>query len=204
LTEEIAKTIDIVKIVISGPRIRRRRGLSTLTMQRSGARSITPQDMIWKDCKTFLDHKKMPPPAAQVAQEPQRGEHYRANPPDDDEQMGEINVIFGGSMSITSKTHGKKLERDISLAQRIEPGRMMRWSNMDILFKPDDNPETELSDRNLPFVVKLPIGWHKVAKTLIDNVASLNLIMRKIFIKMGLNLKDLTPIHDVFHRVIPG
>jgi hypothetical protein len=118
--------------------------------------------------------------------------------------MGEINVIFRGSMSITSKTHEKKIERDISLAQRIEPGRMMRWSDMDILFTPDDNPETELSDRNLPFVVKLPIGWHKVAKTLIDNVASLNLIMRKTFIKMGLNLKDLTPIHDMFHRVIPG
>jgi hypothetical protein len=30
--------------------------------------------------------------------------------------MGEINVIFGGSMSIASKTHGKKLEWEISLA----------------------------------------------------------------------------------------
>jgi hypothetical protein len=28
--------------------------------------------------------------------------------------------------------------------------------------------------------------------------------MRKTFIEMGLNLKDLTPIHDTFHRVIPG
>jgi hypothetical protein len=27
----------------------------------------------------------MPPPAAQVAQEPRRGEHRQANPPDDDE-----------------------------------------------------------------------------------------------------------------------
>jgi hypothetical protein len=61
-----------------------------------------------------------------------------------------------------------------------------------------------MSDRNLPFVVKLSIGWHKVTKTLIDNVASLNLIMRKTFIEMGLNLKDLTPIHDTFRRVIPG
>jgi hypothetical protein len=28
------------------------------------------------------------------------------------------------------------------------------------------NPTTKLSNRNLPFMVKLPIGWHKVAKTL--------------------------------------
>jgi hypothetical protein len=35
--------------------------------------------------------------------------------PDGDEQMTEINVIFGGSMSIASKTQGKKLQRKISL-----------------------------------------------------------------------------------------
>jgi hypothetical protein len=27
--------------------------------------------------------------------------------------------------------------------------------------------------------------------------------MRKIFIKMGLNLADLTPVHDTFHDIIP-
>jgi hypothetical protein len=86
------------------------------------------------------------------------------------------------------------------LTQRIEPGRMMRWSDVDISFGPNNHPDTKLSDRNLSFVVKLPIGWHKVAKTLIDNEA----IMRKTFIEMGLNLKDLTPIHDTFHRVITG
>jgi hypothetical protein len=57
-----------------------------------------------KECKIFLDRKKMQSPATQVAQEPRWGEHHRANPPDDDEQMGEINVIFEGSMSIVSKT----------------------------------------------------------------------------------------------------
>jgi hypothetical protein len=75
--------------------------------------------------------------------------------------MREINVIFGGSMFITSNVQGKKLEREISLAQRIEPGRKMWWSDVDISFEPDDHPETELSDRNLPFVVKLPIRQHK-------------------------------------------
>jgi hypothetical protein len=53
-------------------------------------------------------------------------------------------------------------------------------------------------------VVKLSIGQHKLAKTLIDNGLSLNLIMRKTFIEIGLNLKDLTPVHHTFHRIIPG
>jgi hypothetical protein len=56
----------------------------------------------------------------------------------------------------------------------------------------------------LPFVVKLLIGWHKVAKTLVDNGASPNLNMRKTFIDMGLKLYDITPIHDTFCGVILG
>jgi hypothetical protein len=116
--------------------------------------------------------------------------------------MDKINVNFGGSMSIASKTQGKKLKREISLAQCIEPERRMKWSKIDISFEPEDHLETELSNQNLSFLVKLPIGRHKVAKTLVDNRASLNLIMRKIFIEMGLNLADLTPVHDTFHGVI--
>jgi hypothetical protein len=145
-----------------------------------------------KECKTFLDCKKTPPPTAQVAQEPRQAEHRRANPANDDEQMGEINVIFRGSMSLASNTQGKKLEREMSLAQRIEPGRMMRCSGIDISFELENHPDTELPDRNLLFVVKLPIMRHKVAKILIDNGKSLNLITRKTFIKMGINLKHLT------------
>jgi hypothetical protein len=80
----------------------------------------------------------------------------------------------------------------------------MKWSDIDISFGPEHHPEIELSERNLPFEVKLAIKWHKVAKILIDNGASLNLITRKTFIEMGLNLKDLTPVHDTFHGVIPG
>jgi hypothetical protein len=118
--------------------------------------------------------------------------------------MGQISMIFGGNMSIASKTQEKKLEREITLAQRIEPGTKMKWFDIDISFGAEDHPETELSERILPFMVKLPVGWHKVAKTLIDNEASLNLIMRKTFIEMRLNLKDLTPVHDTFHGVIPG
>jgi hypothetical protein len=73
-----------------------------------------------------------------------------------------------------------------------------------ITFRPEDHPVAELSERNLPLVVKIPIGRYKVAKTLIDSKASLNLIMRRTFIEMGLNLSDLTPVHDMFHGVIPG
>jgi hypothetical protein len=146
----------------------------------------------------------MPPSAAPTPYDACWGEYRQANPLDDDEQMGEINVIFGGSMSIASETQGKKIEREISLAQRIEPGRRMRWSDIDISFRSQDHPDIEISDQNLPSVVKLPIGRQKVAKMLIDNGASLNLIMRKTFIEMSLNLKDLTLVHDTFHGIIPG
>jgi hypothetical protein len=121
-----------------------------------------------EEYKTFLYQKKMPPPTALAPQEPQRINQLQVDS-DGDEQMGEINVIFGGSMSIAPKMQGKKLQREISLAQRIEPGRRMRWSDVAISFGPEDHLDTELSDRNLPFIVKILIEWHKVAKTLIDS-----------------------------------
>jgi hypothetical protein len=80
----------------------------------------------------------------------------------------------------------------------------MRWSDVDISFGPEDHPITELSDRNLPFVIKIPIGRHRVAKTMINNGASLNLLMRRTFVKMGLSLADLAPVQDTFHGIIPG
>jgi hypothetical protein len=118
--------------------------------------------------------------------------------------MAAINMIFEGSMSITSKTQGKKLQREISLTQHIEHGGRMKWSNDYITFVPEDHPVMELSERNLLLIVKIPIGRHKVAKTLIDSGTSLNLIMRRTFIEMGLNLSDLTLVHDTFHGVIVG
>jgi hypothetical protein len=69
----------------------------------------------------------------------------------------------------------------------------MRWSDDYISFGPEDHPDMELSERNPPFVIKILIGRHKVAKTLIDTGASLNLMMRKPFIEMGLKLSDLAP-----------
>jgi hypothetical protein len=78
----------------------------------------------------------------------------------------------------------------------------MRWSDVDISFGPEDHPDTELSDMNMSFMVKILIGRHKVAKTLIDSGASLNLMMRKTFIEMCLNLAELTPVHDTFHGII--
>jgi hypothetical protein len=156
-----------------------------------------------EEYKTFLDHKKMPPPVAPAPQDPCWGEHRREDP-DGDEHMVEINVIFAGSMSITSKTQGKRLQCEITLAQWIESGTRMRWSDIGISFKLEDHPDMELSDKNLPFLVKIPIGQHKVAKTLIDSGASLNLMMRKTFIEMGLNLAELTPVHHTFHGIIPG
>jgi hypothetical protein len=80
----------------------------------------------------------------------------------------------------------------------------MKWFETYISLGPEPHPETELSNQNLPFVVKLPIGWQKLAKTLVDNGGSLNLITRKMFIEMSLNLSDLIPVHDTFHGVILG
>jgi hypothetical protein len=57
----------------------------------------------------------MPPPVAPTPQDPRWGEHHREIS-DGDEHMVEINVIFEGSMPVTSKTQGKKLQREISLA----------------------------------------------------------------------------------------
>jgi hypothetical protein len=80
----------------------------------------------------------------------------------------------------------------------------MRWFDDYISFGPEDHPDTELSERNLSFVVKILIGRHKVAKTLIDSGASLNLMIRKTFIEISLNLSNLTSVHDMFHGIIPG
>jgi hypothetical protein len=55
-----------------------------------------------------------------------------------------------------------------------------------------------------PPLVKIPIGRHRVAKTMIDSGASLNLLMSRTFIEMGLSLADLTPVQDTFHGIIPG
>jgi hypothetical protein len=56
-----------------------------------------------EECKTFLDRKRMLPPAAPTPQDPHRGEH-RQETSNEDEDIAEINVIFGGNMSIISKT----------------------------------------------------------------------------------------------------
>jgi hypothetical protein len=77
-------------------------------------------------------------PAQPAAQEPRRGEHHRDNLNNED-QMDEINVIFEGNLSITLKTQGKKLKREIRLAQRIEPNRRMKWFETDISFGPEDS-----------------------------------------------------------------
>jgi hypothetical protein len=50
----------------------------------------------------------MPPLATPAPQEPWWVDQRRVDS-DGDEQMGEINVIFRGSMSIASKTQGKKI-----------------------------------------------------------------------------------------------
>jgi hypothetical protein len=64
-------------------------------------------------------------PDKATMQDSRLGEH-RWDDPNNDDQLDEINVIFEGSMSIASNTQGRKLERGISLTQRIEPERRMK------------------------------------------------------------------------------
>jgi hypothetical protein len=71
-------------------------------------RFTAPQSTIWKSARLFEIKKKMPPPATPTPQEPWWVDQRRVDS-DGDEQKGEINVIFRGSMSITSKTQGKKI-----------------------------------------------------------------------------------------------
>jgi hypothetical protein len=54
---------------------------------------ITGHDL--EECKTFLDQKKMPPPLAPAPQKA-RWVDQRQVDSDGDEQMREINMIFGG------------------------------------------------------------------------------------------------------------
>jgi hypothetical protein len=52
--EKIVETADIMGIASISPRFIKRIGISiALMMQRSGVRSIAPQDMIWKSAKLF-------------------------------------------------------------------------------------------------------------------------------------------------------
>jgi hypothetical protein len=57
----------------------------------------------------------MPLPTTSATQEPWQVDQHWADS-DEDEQMGEINVIFGGSIFIAFKMQGKKLQHEISLA----------------------------------------------------------------------------------------
>jgi hypothetical protein len=91
-------------------------------------------------------------------------------------------------MSITSNTQCMKIEREVSLARKIKSRSRVQWSEMTVSLRPEDHPTTKLSNGNLPFVVKISIDKHKVAKTLSDNGLALNLIMRYSFLEMKIPL----------------
>jgi hypothetical protein len=98
-----------------------------------------------------MNHKRMSLSAAPAPQDPRQGEHRREIS-DGDEHMAEVNMIFGGSMSITFKTQGKKLQREISLAQQIEPGRRMRWFDRN---RPWSNAGEEYSTQPVQWILIL-------------------------------------------------
>jgi hypothetical protein len=205
LTEEIGRTAEITGIMVSSHQIRRRRDHSDAPMmQRSGVRFIIPQDMIWKSVKLFWIVRRCRYQQRQHLKIP-----IRVNITEKIPMAMSIWQRSTWSSEAASQSPPRHKGRsynvsEINLAQWIEPGRRMRWSNVDISFGPEDHPDTELPERNLSLIIKIPIGRHLMAKTLIDNKASLNLMMRKAFIELDLNLADLTPVHDTFHGIILG
>jgi hypothetical protein len=106
LTGAIARTKGITDTVASNPQSRKIRGLFGVSMTEKWCEIYRTAGHDLEVCKTFLDWKTMPPPAAPAPQEARRVDQRRADS-DGDEQMGEINIIFGGSMSIASKTQGR-------------------------------------------------------------------------------------------------
>jgi hypothetical protein len=90
-----------------------------------------------EECRTYLNRKKKENKPA--APEPRWGGHRQANA-DNNEQHDKINIIFEGSLLIASKTQGKKPEQEINLAQQIELGSRMKWSDTNISFEPEDHP----------------------------------------------------------------
>jgi hypothetical protein len=109
-------------------------------------------------------------------------------------------MIFKGSMSIISKTQGKKLEQMINLAQCIEPGRMMRWSDVDISFGPHDHLDTEPSDRNLSFVVKLPIGATQGGQYIDRQRGLIKSYHEENYHRDGLQSERYDSLHDTFSK----
>ena len=95
-----------------------------------------------------------------------------------------VNMIFSGSEARPLKTQYKKLERKVLSATPVV--RYMEWWQHAITFGHEDHPTTKLNNRNLPFVVKMPIFQHNVAKTLIDSGSALNLLMKHTFEVMRL------------------
>ena len=94
----------------------------------------------------------------------------------DARRFPEVNIVFGGSEARPSKIVYMKLEREVLTTALTT--RRLEWWQQAITFGPKDHPNTELSYKNVSFVVKIPICQHNVAKTLLDSGSTLNLLMK--------------------------
>lgn len=70
-----------------------------------------------------------------------------------------------------SKTWCNKMETEFREAWSLEAeANLLKYREMVISFGPEDHPSTVLSNRNVSFIVKVPIGKFNVTKTLSTTV----------------------------------
>ncbi|KAM6542924.1 hypothetical protein CsatB_007371 [Cannabis sativa] len=113
---------------------------------------------------------------------------------------GHLQVIIGGPH--ITRDSGKARERyartvqheqeEVVLAVEERKLKIPRAGEPTITFNDEDAVKIRLL-HNDPLVVEVQIGNKMVARTMIDNGASSNILFKTTFEKMGLQLKDLTP-----------
>ncbi|XP_060961940.1 uncharacterized protein LOC133032118 [Cannabis sativa] len=114
---------------------------------------------------------------------------------------GHLQVIIGGSH--IARDSGKARERyartvqheqeEVVLAIEGRKSKIPRAWEPTITFNDEDTVKIRFS-HNDPLVVEIQIANKMVARTMIDNRASSNILFKTTYEKMGLQLKDLTPV----------
>ncbi|XP_011069450.1 uncharacterized protein LOC105155274 [Sesamum indicum] len=106
---------------------------------------------------------------------------------------GVIHIIAEGSDTGYSRRARKKIELKVGA---IASRQIMNISQeSDITFGAQDLKE-KIGDDNDPMVIKMDIANFTVHKVLVDNGSSVDIILKKVLIKMGLGNVRLNPVNS--------